>query len=190
MRKLGLITMALLALALVLPAFSQTYNAPGTQGAPTTQPRSSQSHPSPRDSTETSQPPEPPVIEPARGTYRLIQNSSAYSLPDLQSRTIKPVHAGYLVRVTGATMDFVQVVLNDGQTAYVPHYSVALFRAAERNYILGFNTPVYSRPYRASETLAEVHQGRNVHVIGVELDYLKIRMRNGTEGYVPVSSVE
>lgn len=87
-------------------------------------------------------------------------------------------------------MDFVQVVLNDGQTAYVPHYSVALFRAAERNYILGFNTPVYSRPYRASETLAEVHQGRNVHVIGVELDYLKIRMRNGTEGYVPVSSVE
>jgi len=35
-----------------------------------------------------------------------------------------------------------------------------------------------------------VHRGRYVHVVGQALNYLKIRMKDGTEGYVPMAAAQ
>jgi len=129
-------------------------------------------------------------LEFARGTYRLMQDATAFSRPSPTSRPITQLRAGNLVKVTGATLDFVRVVLSDGEVGYVPSAAVTLFRPGHRNYWVTRDSPVYARPNLASQQVATVHQGHNAHVIGVELNYLKIRMRSGLEGFVPVSAVE
>jgi uncharacterized protein YgiM (DUF1202 family) len=152
--------------------------------------RSRTPHASP---TPVRPPPEPIQnfqLEYATGSYRLTQDSMAYSRPSLQSHAIKAVHAGKLVKVTGATLTFVRVQLSDNETGYIPVDAVTLLRPADRNYILSADTPVYSRPHLSSQQTALVHRGRNVHVVGVELNYLRIRMRDGVEGFIPVSTVE
>jgi hypothetical protein len=35
-----------------------------------------------------------------------------------------------------------------------------------------------------------VHQGHAVHVVGIALSYMKIRMKSGLEGYIPSSALE
>jgi len=35
-----------------------------------------------------------------------------------------------------------------------------------------------------------VHQGHAVHVIGIALSYMKIRMKSGLEGYIQASALE
>jgi len=35
-----------------------------------------------------------------------------------------------------------------------------------------------------------VHSGHDVHVVGVALNYMKIRMKDGKEGYIPIRSLE
>jgi len=129
-------------------------------------------------------------IEYAQGSYRLMQGSIAYSFPSFRSRQLKAIGAGNLITVTGATLHFVRVRLDDGETGYIPISAVELFRPANRDYWLTADSPVYQRPNLLSPPIAEVHRTRNAHVIGVELNYLKIRMRNGVEGYIPVSAVE
>jgi hypothetical protein len=169
-----------IALLTVLLAFAPTF-AQNQQNSPVRKPaRVSAGH----------EPLEDFKIEFARGTYRLKQDSTAYVRPSLRSKALKAVHRGSLINVTGATLDFAQVRLSTGETGYIPIYALELFRSTERNYILTSNSRVYARPNLASQPLAEVHQNHNVHVIGVELNYLKIKMHSGLEGYIPVSSVE
>jgi hypothetical protein len=130
------------------------------------------------------------AVEPAKGKYALLQDTWAYRGPSVETGELKPVHAGKFVVVTGATPDFVRVRLRDGSVGYVPESAVALFRPADKTFIVSTNTGVYAGPHLESSKLDSVRRGQKIHVIGVELYYLKIRTSNGTEGFIPVAAVE
>ena len=128
-------------------------------------------------------------VEPAQGQYVLQEDSPAYRGPNAESGELRQVHAGKKIVVTGATRDFAQVTLKDGAVGYVRLFAIALLRPADNNFILSSDTPVYAGPHLANSTVATVHRGSYVHVVGVELYYLKIRLDNGTEGFIPVAAV-
>lgn len=113
-----------------------------------------------------------------------------YKRPSTDADRVKQVHAGHRVIVTGATRDFVEVHLSDGSTGYVPLGVVELFRPSDKILTLSSNTGVYAGPHLGNAKLATVHRGQNVHVIGVELSYLKIKTADGVEGFIPVSTVQ
>ena len=55
---------------------------------------------------------------------------------------------------------------------------------------LSTDAGVLSQPNRYGKNVAEVHQGHDVHVIGVSMNYIKIRMKNRLEGYIPLTAAE
>lgn len=130
------------------------------------------------------------VVEPAKGHLRIIADSWAYSLPDKRSAQLEAMQVGKYVNVTGTTRFFLQVRLKSGKTGYVPYDAVDYLTPTDRIFRLTANASVLSAPNHAAKKLAEVHVGHDVHVIGVALDYMKIRMRDGLEGFIPTSALE
>jgi hypothetical protein len=129
-------------------------------------------------------------VEPADAMLKLASDSWAYSHPASSSAHIEKVRAGKFVKVTGSTRYYVQVKLKSGKTAYVPIKAVELIRPADKIFRLTRNTPVLSEPNRFGKRLAEVHNGHDVHVVGTSLNYMKIRMKDGLEGYIPTTALE
>lgn len=130
------------------------------------------------------------ALEPAQGRFKLVQDSWAYKSPSTDSDHLKEVYAGHQVIVTGSTRDFVQVRLKDGSTGYIPLAVVAAFHPAEKMLTVSSDAGVYAGPHLGNAKLAKVQRGQNVHVIGVELYYLKIRTDDGVEGFIPVGAVQ
>ena len=56
--------------------------------------------------------------------------------------------------------------------------------------MLTHDAGVLDKPSRWGKKLAEVHQSHNVHVIGIALNYVQIRMKSGLEGFVPLTALE
>jgi uncharacterized protein YgiM (DUF1202 family) len=133
--------------------------------------------------------PDTTSVEPFQGRFTLQHDSWAYKRPSIDADQLKQVHTGHHVIVTGATKDFVQVHLSDGSTGYIPLAVVKLFRPADKMLTLSSDARVYAGPHHGNAKLATVHRGQSVHVIGVELSYLKIRTDDGAEGFIPVSTV-
>ncbi len=130
------------------------------------------------------------VVEPAKGHLRVVADSWAYSLPDKRSAQLEAMQAGKYVNVTGTTRFFLQVRLKSGKTGYVPYDAVDYLTPTDRIFHLTANASVLSAPNHAAKKLAEVHIGHDVHVVGVALDYMKIRMRDGLEGFIPTAALE
>ncbi len=130
------------------------------------------------------------VVEPAKGHLRLLADSWAYALPDKRSGQLEAMQAGKYVNVTGTTRFFLQVRLKSGKTGYVPYDVVDYLTPTDRIFHLTANASVLSAPNHAAKKLAEVHVGHDVHVVGVALSYMKIRMRDGLEGFIPTSALE
>jgi tetratricopeptide (TPR) repeat protein len=57
-------------------------------------------------------------------------------------------------------------------------------------FLLTKNSPVYENPDATSSTIGEVRRKKYVHVTGITGDYLQIRLKNGTTGFIPVSAAE
>jgi Bacterial SH3 domain len=129
-------------------------------------------------------------VEPTSASLRLKEDSWAYSQPSKSSKRIERVTAGKFINVTGATRDFLQVRLKRGTTAYVPNSAVRLTRSTDKVFQLTSDTAVLSEPTRYGKKVSEVHKGHSVHVVGVSLNYMKIRMRDGLEGYIPRHALE
>jgi tetratricopeptide (TPR) repeat protein len=71
----------------------------------------------------------------------------------------------------------------------VPPVAVKV-RPIRKRFELTKNSPVYQNPNQTSPVLAQVHRGRWVNVIGISGDWLQIRMRNGTVGFIPTAAAE
>ena len=56
--------------------------------------------------------------------------------------------------------------------------------------MLTHDAPVLDAPNHWGKKVSEVHQGHAVHVVGIALSYMKIRMKSGLEGYIPASALE
>ncbi len=57
-------------------------------------------------------------------------------------------------------------------------------------FLLTKNSPVYQNPDATSSTIGQVRRKKYVHVTGVAGDYLQIRLKNGTVGFIPESAAE
>jgi len=57
-------------------------------------------------------------------------------------------------------------------------------------FLLTKNSAVYLNPDDTSATIAQVRRKKYVHVTGITGDYLQIRLKNGTIGFIPVAAAE
>ena len=139
---------------------------------------------------DTSEPSYSAAVEPTHAMIKLKQDAWAYAGPEASSATLERVHAGKFLNVTGSSHYFLQVRLKSGATGYVPISAVELTRRQDKIMRLSTDAAVVSQPNRYGKRVSEVHQGHNVHVVGISMNYIKIRMKSGLEGYIPMTATE
>ncbi|HWJ41385.1 MAG TPA: SH3 domain-containing protein [Candidatus Limnocylindrales bacterium] len=131
-----------------------------------------------------------PEIEPAQARLKVLQDAPVYAAPAKSSKHLEQLTTGKFIEVTGSTHYFLQVRLKSGQTGYIEPTAVELARPADKVFVLTHDAGVLDKPNRWGKKLAEVHQSHNVHVVGIALNYMRIRMKNGLEGYIPTTALE
>lgn len=137
-----------------------------------------------------SEPTHSAAVEPTRAMLRVKNDTWAYAGPQTASGTIERVRAGKFLNVTGSTHYYLQVRLKNGSTGYVPLSAVELTRPQDKTMRLSTDAAVMSQPNRYGKRLSEVHQGHDIHAIGISMNYIKIRMKSGLEGYIPMTATE
>jgi hypothetical protein len=131
-----------------------------------------------------------PEIEPAKARLKVIADSPVYAAPAKSSKHIEQLTRDKFVEVTGSTHYFLRVNLKNGQTGYIEPSAVELVRPADKVFVLTHDAAVLDKPNRWGKKLAEVHASKNVHVVGLSLDYMQIRMKSGLEGFIPMTALE
>ena len=131
-----------------------------------------------------------PEIEPADARLKVLQAAPIYSAPAKSSKHIGQLTPDKFVVVTGSTHSYLQVKLKSGQIGYIDPASVQLDKPVDKVFVLTHDAGVLDKPNRWGKKLAEVHQGHNVHVVGLSLNYMRIRMKSGLEGYIPTTALE
>src|SRR6266852_2710069 len=129
-------------------------------------------------------------VEPAHARMKLKEDAWVFTGPTKWSKHVERVHADKYVDITGTTRNYLRVKLKSGQEAYLPISAVEITRPADKIFQLTSNAPVLSEPSHWGKKLSEVHKGHSVHVVGVSLNYMKIRMKDGVEGYIPTTALE
>ncbi len=129
------------------------------------------------------------AVEPARARLQLREDAWVYARPTTHSAHVARVHAPKYVVVTGSTRYFLRVRLRTGKVGYVETKAVEVLKPVDKIFTLTANASVRSEPNRWSKKVAEVHQGHEVHVVGLALNYFRIRMRSGLEGYIPATAL-
>jgi uncharacterized protein YgiM (DUF1202 family) len=147
-------------------------------------------HPHPAHHTKRPAPSYAAEVEPAHAMLKLNADAWVHAEPTISSSTLERVNSGKFVDVTGSTHYYVQVRLKSGTTGYIPMSAMELTRPQDKVLRLSTDTGVVSQPNRYGRKLAEVHQGHDVHVVGTALNYLKIQMKSGLQGYIPMTAVE
>ena len=167
------------------PSAANTPSAPAAAGMP---PAPAAKSPSRRASSKNSV--REAEIEPAQARLKVLQAAPVYSAPAKTSKHIEQLSPDKFVIVTGSTHYFLQVKLKTGQTGYIDPSAVELVRPTDKIFVLTHDAGVLEKPNRWAKKLAEVHQGRNVHIVGLSLNYMKIRMKSGLEGFIPITALE
>ncbi len=132
----------------------------------------------------------PGEVEPASARLKLVKDDWALSEPSKWSKHVERVHAGKFVVVTGSTRYYLQVKLKSGTTAYVSQEAVDMVKPTDKIFRLTRNAEVLDKPNRWGKKVAQVHTPHSVHVVGVALGYVKIKMKSGVEGYVPMTALQ
>jgi uncharacterized protein YgiM (DUF1202 family) len=129
-------------------------------------------------------------VEPAQAKVLLKQDTWIYAQPSNKSAHVEKGEKSKFVMVTGSTHYFLRVKLKNGQDGYVMADAVEIAAPADKLFTLTHDAPVLNAPNRWGKKVSQVHQGHAVHVVGVALNYMKIRMHSGMEGYIPSSALE
>ena len=129
-------------------------------------------------------------VEPAQARLKLLEDTWVYSQPSKKSKQIEHVTKDKYVNVTGSTHNYLQVKLKDGQTGYLDPAAVSLVAPTDKVFVLTKDASVLDQPNRFGKKLAEVHKTKHVHVVGLALNYMKIRMKNGLQGFIPITALE
>ncbi|MGH7917625.1 MAG: SH3 domain-containing protein [Candidatus Binataceae bacterium] len=129
-------------------------------------------------------------VAPAKARLTLKTASLVYEEPAKSSKALARLPAGGYLEVSGATHYFLRIKLNHGRVGYVPISAVNMITPADKIHRLAMNAAVLSTPAIHGAKLSEVHRGHDVHIVGVTLNYVRIRMRSGLEGFIPVSALQ
>ncbi len=60
----------------------------------------------------------------------------------------------------------------------------------QKRFLLSHDSPVYNDPDEKSKVVARVHRGKYVMVTGVGDKWLRVRLRTGIVGFIPITAVE
>lgn len=131
-----------------------------------------------------------PEIEPAQARLKVLEDSPVYAAPAKSSKHIEQLTRDKFVEVTGSTHYFLRVNLKSGQTGYIEPSAVELVKPVDKVFVLTHDAAVLDKPNRWAKKLSEVHASHNVHVVGLSLDYMQIRMKSGLEGFIPMTALE
>jgi hypothetical protein len=129
-------------------------------------------------------------VEPAAAKLLLKQDTWIYAQPSNKSAHVEQGEKGKFVMVTGTTHYFLRVKLKSGQEGYVLAEAVQVTTPTDKLFMLTHDAPVLDAPNHWGKKVSEVHHGHAVHVVGVALGYMKIKMKSGLEGYIPSSALE
>jgi hypothetical protein len=132
----------------------------------------------------------PPEVEPASSRLRVIHDGWIYAAPSRTSKKVEKATIGKFVDVTGSTKYYLQAKLKNGQTGYISPSDVELVKPTDKVFLLSHDAAVLEAPNRWAKKLSEVHRGHNVRVIGLALNYMRIRMKSGLTGYIPLSALQ
>ncbi|MGA9741847.1 hypothetical protein, partial [Candidatus Binatus sp.] len=77
-----------------------------------------------------------------------------------------------------------------GATATAAAGGAPQIKPLNKLFLLTKNSPVYQNPDETSTTIAHVRRKKYVHVTGITGNYLQIKLRNGTLGFIPVAAAE
>jgi hypothetical protein len=130
------------------------------------------------------------VPEPVQAKLQLKQDTWIYAEPSNRSAQLEQGEKGKFVIVTGTTHYFLRVKLKSGQEGFVLADAVEVTTPTDKLFTLTHDAPVLDAPNHWGRKVSQVHQGHAVHVVGVALGYMKIRMKSGVEGYIPSSALE
>jgi tetratricopeptide (TPR) repeat protein len=67
---------------------------------------------------------------------------------------------------------------------------VPAIKEINKRFLLTHDSPVYESMSQASRVVAQVHRRKYVHVTGFGGQWLRIQLRNGTIGFIPVTAAE
>lgn len=132
----------------------------------------------------------PPEVEPATARLRVTKDGWFYAEPSKLSRKIERATVGKFADVSGSTRYYLQVRLKDGQTGYILPSDVDLVKPTDKIFVLTQDAAVLDAPNHWAKKLAEVHRTHSVHVIGLALNYVQIRMKSGLTGFIPVTALQ
>jgi tetratricopeptide (TPR) repeat protein len=59
-----------------------------------------------------------------------------------------------------------------------------------RRFVLTHDSPVYASTDDSSSVVGQVHRGKFVHITGIGGKWFRVKLRNGTEGFIPVAAAE
>lgn len=129
-------------------------------------------------------------VEPTKARLKILKGEWIYSEPRKTSKHLERAEVDHFVNVTGSTRNYLQVKLRNGETGYIDPQSVDLVKPTDKLFRLTKDAAVLEQPNHWGKKVSEVHQGHDVHAVGIALNYIKIRMRNGVEGYIPLTALE
>ena len=129
-------------------------------------------------------------LEPAQALVKITHETPVFVEPANTSKIWEKTQVGKFIDVTGSTHYFLQVKLKNGRVGYIDPAAVELVRPTDKIFTLTSDAAVLERPNKWSKKLSEVHKGHQVHVVGVALNYTRIRMKSGLEGFIPMAAME
>ena len=74
--------------------------------------------------------------------------------------------------------------------AAAPAAAPATIKPLNKLFVLTKNSPVYENPDETSSTIGEVRRKKYVHVTGITGNFLQIKLKNGSVGFIPVAAAE
>jgi tetratricopeptide (TPR) repeat protein len=75
-------------------------------------------------------------------------------------------------------------------TSATPPADATKVKPLNKLFVLTKNSPVYQNPDETSSTIGEVRRKKYVHVTGITGNFLQIKLKNGTVGFIPVAAAE
>lgn len=97
----------------------------------------------------------------------------------LDSKLMPPPAAGPAPVTGGATT-----------ASATPPADALKIKPLNKLFVLTKNSPVYQSPDQTSSTIGEVRRKKYVHVTGITGNFLQIKLKNGTVGFIPVAAAE
>ena len=129
-------------------------------------------------------------LEAAQALVKVTRETPVFVEPANTSKIWEKTVPGKFVDVTGSTHYFLQVKLKNGRVGYIDPAAVELVKPTDKIFTLTSDAAVLDKPNKWAKKVSEVHKGHEVHVVGVALNYTRIRMKSGLEGFIPMTAME